>query len=402
MILKETFASVVVTEEELFADPYPVYDKLRAEAPLYWHPGMSAFLATRWDDCEAILSDPESFSSITDKDALVTSARAFGGDSTVLSTNGPIHADLRKAVDGPLRPRAVKDHMDALVRPIVKTRIEELAKLDRTELMASYFEPVSVRCLGQLLGIEGVDDDTLRRWFSSIISGLINDGLGEEGFADSDRAGREMGDVIRPIIERVTATPDNSALSHMVHDGRVEGNPRTADELLPTIHVYIAGGMQEPGHGAGSTLLGLLGEPEQLGRVVADPALVPRAVEEGLRWIAPIGHAERQALRDVEINGVLIKEGERVLCMLSAANRDPEKFEDPHRFDIDRGNTRHMAFGGGRHFCAGNSFGRAIIRVSIEELLAAFPEIALDPSEPPRVNGWHFRSPRTLPVALGR
>ena len=149
-------------------------------------------------------------------------------------------------------------------------------------------------------------------------------------------------------------------------------------------------------------MLGLLGEPEQLARVVADPTLVPRAVEEGIRWIAPIGHAEREARTTVEVNGVVLNEGDTVFCMTAAANRDPKKFDNPHRFDLDRSTTRHMAFGGGRHFCAGNSFGRAVIRASIEELLATFPDISMDPADPPLVNGWHFRAPRTLPVLLGK
>ena len=192
MTVKETRLLDYVTEEALFNDPYPVYDRLRQDAPLYWHPDLQGYLATRWEDCERILNDPETFPSIQSPEALATSKRAFGGDPTVLSANGPVHTDLRKAVDGPLRPKAVRDHMDMLVRPVVKEKIAALSGLDRTELMATYFEPISVRALGHLLGLHHVDDDTLRRWFAGIVSGLINVGMEEEGFAASDQVGREL------------------------------------------------------------------------------------------------------------------------------------------------------------------------------------------------------------------
>ncbi|MFC7765941.1 cytochrome P450 [Leucobacter soli] len=158
--------------------------------------------------------------------------------------------------------------------------------------------------------------------------------------------------------------------------------------------------MQEPGHGCASAMYGLLVEPEQLQRVREDPALVLRAVEEGIRWISPIGHTERQVVEETELGGVRLQPGDAVYLMLSAANRDPAQFADPERFDIDRENRRHIAFGGGMHVCAGNAFGRAIMRVALEELLVAAPDLRLEPGAEIPVTGWHFRSPRRLPVLL--
>ncbi len=393
----ETMESGEVTLEGLDLDPYPIFERLRREAPVYWFEDARAYVLTRWEECERVVSDHETFRSPTYRP---TAVRAFG-DPTILSADGPLHQDLRQAVDPPLRPRPVNASIDDMVRPVARARAAALAGERETELMASYFEPISVRALGDVLGLTAVDDDTLRHWFFGIVSGLVNEELTEEGFAVSDRIGREIADTLTPIIERLTTSPDESVLSHMVHGGREPGNARTADELMPTLKVYLAGGMQEPGHGAGSTLLGLFSNPPQLARVVADPSLIPRAVVEGLRWMAPIGHTEREAREPVELGGVTVHPGENLYVMLSAANRDPARFERPDEFDLDRPRANHLAFGGGAHFCSGHYFGRAVERIAFEELFAAFPGIAPHPEREPIVRGWAFRAPRELPVLLG-
>jgi cytochrome P450 len=161
--------------------------------------------------------------------------------------------------------------------------------------------------------------------------------------------------------------------------------------------------MQEPGHGGGSTLVGLLSNPDQLAAVRADPAgLLPAVVEEGLRWVAPIGTQTRQAAADVELGGAVIPAGAPVGALVSSACRDETRYTDPDRFDIFRARRSHLAFGAGRHFCAGHAFSRAQLRIAIEVLLTRFPALALDPDRPPVFRGWEFRAPRNLDVLLGR
>lgn len=391
--------SEYVNETDLTRDPYPIFDRLRREAPVYWYDTVGAHLVTRWEECERILLDPGLFAGLEGGPGRARGDRVFG-TPTILGSNGELHRGLRRSVDGPLRPRAVRDHVEALIRPVVKERLRQIIDRGSADLVAEYFEPISVRCLGDLLGLQEIDDDTLRGWFSGMVSGLTNPSLEEVGFARSDAVRSEIESVVAPMIERLRMAPDSTALSHMVHGGRDAGDPRSLDEVLPTLAVYITGGMQEPGHGCASAMLGLLGEPAQLARVSADPSLVPRAVEEGLRWLSPIAHTERQATEPTELAGVPLKPGVAVYLMLSAANRDPDRFAEPDRFDIDRENHRHFAFGGGLHVCAGNAFGRAIMRVALEELLAAAPGIRLDPEAEVLITGWHFRSPRRLPVLL--
>lgn len=171
---------------------------------------------------------------------------------------------------------------------------------------------------------------------------------------------------------------------------------------MPTIKVILLGGMQEPGHGAGSVLAGLLTHPEQMRAVLADPdGLVPKAVDEGLRWIAPIGTQTKQATRAIELGGATIPAGAPVAALVSSANRDESRFPDPDRFDIRRNQGSHAAFGFGHHFCSGRFFAREQMCLAVALLLARFPNMRLADGDTPVFRGWEFRAPTALHVTFG-
>lgn len=382
--------------EEFDQNPLPILERLREEAPVSFQPWQNGWFVVNWDDVETILKDGDTFIGAPHPENV---ARAFGGSKTILSTHGEEHRQIRASIEPPLRAPHAKKYAETIIRPIVEANIAKLQGRQSAELMADYFEPISVRSLVQILGIQNVDDVTLRRWFSAIVAGVVNFDSSADGFIESDKALVEIREVVAPHYERILSHPDDSTFSHMVHGGR-EGNPRTLAEILPSLTVYIAGGMQEPGHGAGSALYGLLHEPEQLARVKADPSLVARVVAEGLRWIPPIGITERIAVRDVTFGEVTIPAGDLILPVLMSANRDPQKFKDPNRFNIDRDEERIVSFGGGLHLCAGHFVARHVMRIAIEELLQHFPDIALDPTKESVLGGSNFRAPRTLYVTL--
>ncbi|TIV65497.1 MAG: cytochrome P450, partial [Mesorhizobium sp.] len=161
-------------------------------------------------------------------------------------------------------------------------------------------------------------------------------------------------------------------------------------------------GMQEPGHGAGSILVGLLTNTEQLRQVLDDPdTFVPKAVDEGLRWVAPIGTQTRQTTRPIELGGVTIPAGAPVAALVSSASRDESRFSDPDRFDVNRDEGNHAAFGFGHHFCSGRFFAREQMCLAVRLLLERFPDLRLVPGKEPVFRGWEFRAPATLHVALG-
>jgi cytochrome P450 len=190
-------------------------------------------------------------------------------------------------------------------------------------------------------------------------------------------------------------------MSHLLHAGAPEGRPRAIDHVLPSLKVAILGGMQEPGHAGGTVMCGLFGEPAQLDLVRADPAAwVGAAVEEGLRWVAPIGTQFRTAAGDVELGGATIPAGAGVSAVLASANRDESKFDDPDRFDLHRSFRNQAAFGFGKHFCSGHSFARLQMQIALEVLFVRHPRVRPHPERPTTVRGWEFRAPASLPVLL--
>jgi len=240
----------------------------------------------------------------------------------------------------------------------------------------------------------------LRDWFWRLHQGVINFEGNPEREAVGTACSREIDEVLAPVFDRLEVEGDDSTIAHLLHSGLPDGGCRARDFVMPTLKVILLGGMQEPGHGAGSTLAGLLSDPDQLAAARADPELLPAVVEEGLRWVSPIGTQTRQVAADTELAGVRLRRGAAVGSLVSSANRDETKFADPGRFDIFRPHQVNIAFGTGRHFCAGHAFSRALIRIAIEELLQRFPRLALHPERPPEFRGWEFRAPRRLDVVL--
>jgi len=386
-----------VTVDALETDPYPIYARLRREAPVCYIPAVRLWFVTRYDDVEFVGTHPELFTAELDDSPVDNTF----GSPTILTVDGQPHLELRRSLDSKYRPKHVNAYIDDLVRPIAERAAGGLAGRDRAELMADYLEPVSVLSLGTVLGVAHLGADRLREWFWRLHQGVINfegnPGRAEIGLACS----REIDQVLGPVFDRLEAAGDDSTISHLLHSGMPGGACRAREFVMPTLKVILLGGMQEPGHGGGSTLAGLLSHPGQLSAVRDDPAgLLPAAVEEGLRWVSPIGTQTRQAAVDAELGGVTLPRGAPVGSLVSSANRDETKFADPDRFDIFRPRSANLAFGAGRHFCAGHAFSRAQVRIAIEVLIRRFPKLALDPDRPPEFRGWEFRAPRRLDVLL--
>ncbi|QSZ23335.1 cytochrome P450 [Rhizobium sp. NZLR1] len=205
---------------------------------------------------------------------------------------------------------------------------------------------------------------------------------------------------VTPVMQKLIEEPDDSALSHMLHDGMPEDQTRTIEFVLPTLKIVQLGGMQEPGQGAGSIMAGLLQNPDQFAEVKGDlDALLPRSVDEALRWITPIATQTRQTTQAVEIGGVTIP----------PINRSPPCSPRPRIARAVHGSETlrhspyegsHAAFGFGHHFCAGRWFARQQINSASTYLIDKPPEIALRDDGPVQIRGWEFSAPSTSNVTL--
>lgn len=385
-----------LTADNLFQNPYPVYARLRREAPVCQFDATGEWFVTRWADCQTVGAKDAIFGP-SDSDRR-PEARVMGMPN-ILSMSGPEHKCMREGIDAEVQPDRVNSYIEDLARPIVHNYIERIRARGEADLTTELYEPISVRIVASVVGIPDVSNETLQSWFHAMNGGLQNVQNDPAIWATCDAAIAEIDAVLRPIVERVTREPDNSMISHIVHDGLPEGQTRSFEEIMPTIRVILLGGLQEPGHGAANAVYGLLTNPEQSKAVAQSPAeLAIRAYDEGLRWIAPIGVTPRVAYEDFELNGILIPKGASVAIVLASANRDETRFEDAEQFRIDRPRKQHAAFGYRPHFCSGHYLSRAAGRIAIEESYKLLPNLRIDGDKEVHIKGWRFRGVTNLPA----
>lgn len=380
----------------LEADPYPVYAWLRENCPIAYVPQTGRVFVTTWDLCDEAGNNDEVFEPAKDLFNTVY------GDPNVISLNGPAHRDLRNAINPPFRPRAVAGYRETLLRSTARRYLEQVRGQGRAEASSEILEPISQRTVGDILGFTDLPDATLSRWFHDYGDYLVDFGRSDEAVQRGRAAKADVMAYLERRIPGVLAAPDDSAgsaLSHMLRDGMPDGESRSVEDLIGSFGVLIVGGFQEPAHGIANTLLGLLGRPEQAARCAADPAAwSSKAMDEGLRWLAPFGMTEKVLRSDAPLAGLLFPAGTEVGLMIGSANRDPARFEDPDTFDLDRPSRTHVSFGYGTHFCIGHSIARVLGQVVLEEMFTMLPGLRLDPDHPPVLHGWAFRGAKTLPL----
>lgn len=383
-----------ITVDDLEADPYPIYARLRAEEPVAWVPAVNCWLVTRAADVEVVCTKADLFTAQAPDSPVDIS---FGGP-TLMTMDGEPHLDLRRALDARFRPRVVTTYIDDLVTPFAEQALDRLlAKSDRqAELMHEYFEPISVLSLGKVLGLGHLSADRLQDWFHGLAMGATNFEQDPGKQALSDATAADIDRELRPMMARLQVEPDESTIASMLTSGCPVGQPRSIDYVMPSLKVILLGGMQEPGHAAGSCLAALLAHPDQFAWLREQPERWDDAVHEALRWMAPIGTQQATAVVDVPLGGAVIPEGALVSAVVSSACHDEALFADPARFDITRPRKPNAAFGYGPHFCAGHQFARDLERISLQMLVEAMPEMAL--LEPVTFRGWEFRAPTALRV----
>lgn len=383
-----------LTIDDIEADPYPLYARLRREAPVAWVPALNSWLVTRWADVQTVTKSNDRFTADA-PDAPVV--RAFG-EPAIIHCDGDIHGHLRGGIAPHYLPAKVRAYIDALVTPIADDALDALGTDTETDLLAAYFEPISVQSLARSFGLDSVSTETLRAWFHGLALGAINFGRDPERARQCQETIHAINSALDPVFERLTHEHDESPLSHLLRMGVPDGTLRPRDEVMPTVLVTLLGGMQEPGHAAATTLYALMAEPALLDAVRADRSLLPDAIDEGLRWVAPIGTQVRTAVTDTELNGVTLRAGESVSAVIASACHDETRFAEPERFDLYRTDGGHAAFGFGSHLCVGKWFAKAQVEIALNRLLDRYPGLALNGDV--QFRGWEFRAPQALPVTL--
>jgi cytochrome P450 len=376
-----------ITLAELERDPYPIYARLREEEPVAWVPAVQLWLVTRYDDVRQVDLTPGIFTAATDPSTL---NRTMG--QNMLGSEGVDQQRIRRITEIPFRPRDVEERTQGMIPKLAHELVDGFVDRGEVDLFTEYCDPMSVRSLQFMLGLEEIPWQEILRWNEGMMPGLANFEGDPEKQAPADRASAELGEAIERVMHRLDAEPDGSVLSWMLRYDQ-GGDRMTRKEIVANTKLMLSGGLQEPRDLIALTAWALGSNPDQLERVHKERSLVKAAVEETLRWAGPVGTSTRQTTQPVALGGVELAQGALIGAVLSSANRDPSRFADPDRFDIGRKQGAHLAFAIGSHFCLGAWFGRHLARVSLNVLLDRLPNLRLDPDRAVTLSGWEFRAP---------
>jgi cytochrome P450 len=386
-----------LTVEDLEADPYPIYAELREHSPVAYMPCLDVWMVTSWATVEEACTDPDRFPAHVDHSP---TNRALGGVS-MMTTDGEPARRRRRPFDATLRPRAVDATMPAVFERLCRERLDAIEVAGAADLVPDYFEPVSVLSLAHGMGIaEAVDGPTLVRWFNGLAAGVSNYEDDPAKTAHCEAISAEIDAVVTPLFEDRLEQPGDDLISHLV--GAIDGSlEERLAFVLPSFKLVLLGGLQEPAHGGATVAERLLRHPSQLAAVRADPSLVPAAVEEGLRWTAPIGNLLRGVAAGTSLGGVDFPPDARAILVVASANRDRDVWgPSADDFDIFRPKRGHLSFAVGPHYCIGHHFSRVQLSTAVGMLVDRFPGLRLNPDAEPVYRGHEYRSPKSLRVLV--
>ena len=383
-------------------NPYPHYPMLRSGPPRKFNVFIPTTLIARYDDCISVLRDPEHFSS--QPPPVLAQLRAefgpFAGATTMLDSDPPVHTRLRKLVNRAFTPRRIRE-MEPRIRSITDELLDNIARGASFDLMNDFAGPLPVIVIAEMLGVPTEDHAKFKIWSNQIIEGGRGTLRGNAPGAEVKASAQELRAFLADQIERRRRDPGEDLITALVqaHD---EDGALAADELLAFVVLLLLAGNETTTNLIGNGMLALGKNPEQLELLRRSPELMPRAIEEMLRYDGPVQATARVATENFNLGGSDLTPGTVCFVILAAANRDPAQFENPDKFDVTREPKDHVAFGEGIHFCIGAPLARLEGAIAIGELLRRFPKARLtDPDAKRTYKGSFFlRGLTSLPMTL--
>jgi cytochrome P450 len=363
-------------------DPYPLYRRLRNEAPVGQVPKVGTWYVTRFADCQALLRSSESAGSDTRKSAKVQELMRSGlreaGDlreqRSFVFLDPPDHTRLRGLVATAFTPQMV-ERVKPRIRHVVQRLLDEAEQRRHLEVVGEFAYPLTLTMICDMLGIPPRDEERFREW-SEQLAASIDPQLNppSEVVEGQKRAMNEATEYLLKLLMERRKKPGDDLISALYAAER-EGQKLSEEELLSSVILVFAAGHETSVHLIGNSTLALLTHPEQRAVLRADSTLYCNAVEETLRWDPMIQMTQRVALQDLEIGGCAIPKGSPIMVLIAAANRDEAENIDGERFDITRTRFPHLAFGFGPHFCLGAPLARVECEESLKLLFTRFPNL---------------------------
>lgn len=396
-----TLSLYQLLDPAVLANPYPLYHRLRSEAPVHWDPYLHAWVVTRYADVVSVFQrfsadrtpSPEQLAAMG-LSALTPIARVMV--KQMLFMDGASHGRIRGIASRAFSPRRI-ENLRSHIRDIVNHLLDTVEPAGRMDVIEDLAYPLPAIVTAELLGVPPSDRDQLKIW--------------SEGFAEilgNFQHNPDRIPVVLEAVEGMTAYFREAIRDHRDHpkddlitafiDAEVGGDRLTDEEMIANLMVTMVGGQETTTNLIGNGMLTLLRHPDQLAMLRDDLSLVPSAVEELLRFESPSQHTARVAPEDTELGGKLIRKRQAVIAVMGAANRDPERFQEPDRLDIRREENRHLAFAWASHFCFGAPLARMEAQIAFDALLRRFPHIALETDQVTWRGNLGLRGLTALPV----
>jgi hypothetical protein len=394
---------------QLRTDPYAVYKLLREQDPVHWSPLMQAWVLTRYDDVLAVLRDHQHFSSernrsthpfVQQLEAMRRASGPLGRAPTMLSLDPPAHTRLRNLVNKAFTPRMVQ-RMRPHIQEIADELLDALPDAERLDVIGDLAVPLPVIVIAETLGVPPADRERFKAWSTDIANTLGGPLQPSDVLQRAQRSSIELADYFREQIELRGKRPRDDLLSALIA-AEEKGDLLSEDEMLATCVLLLVAGNETTTNLIGTGMLALLEHPLERVRLQQDPSLIESAVEEMLRYDGPAQITSRVVLEATSLRGKQLEPGQIVLAALGAANRDPEQFPEPDRFDVARANNRHLAFGYGIHYCLGAPLAIAEAQVAISTLLRRFSQPAAEFESPDWGMSFILRGLRSLPMRTRR
>ena len=382
-------------------NPYPTLDMLRQESPVHENPDGSVYL-TRYQDCLAVYRS---------RDMLSDKTEAFGEKfgkcpllehhtTSLIFNDPPYHTVVRKLISGAFTPRKLRE-MEALIETIVDELLDTIAEQNTIDMVADFGTILPTEIISFMLGIPKEFRQKLRGYSISIL-GALDPVVSNERMHAGNQAVSEFSEILNDLINYRRENPDSAQRGEVLESlifGEHEGRKLDQKELIQNCIFLLNAGHETTTSLVSNSVSLFLDHPEQHRKLLDDPSLIEGAVEECLRVESPLQIGNRQAATDFTFGDHRISKGTYIHTSIAGANRDPSVFADPHKFDIERKNNKHIAFITGIHVCLGATLARMEGRIALGKLLTRFPNMQLD-GDAERLPLARFRGFTRLPVKL--
>jgi cytochrome P450 len=372
-------------------NPYPHYEAMRETAPVFHDEQTGIWHVFQYDDVHRVLSEHATFSSQMPPGEQSETGQLFA--ASLINTDPPRHRQLRSLVSQAFTPRAV-EALAPRITGITEDLLSRFASVGTADLVKELAYPLPVIVIAELMGIPPEDRDRFKLWSDSIVSQTAAGG----GKADHGLFG-EMVEYFLIMIEQRRRSPGHDLISALLA-AEIDGQQLTVPELLGFCALLLVAGNETTTNLIGNAVLTFTEHPGTVERLLAEPELLPHAIEEVLRYRSPVQAMYRTAAADAVLGDSRIPAGSVLIAWIGSANRDPRQFERAEEYDVDRPPFHHLAFGQGVHFCLGAPLARLEARIALKAVLSRLPGIRVVPEAPlERVDSTIVFGPKQLPVS---